>query len=569
MDGIEIRIGDEEICDDFEEVLLNQELDKKDILDAYLKRKSKLNLPYFDDFKKPDVLIKYPTYTEYYENYGPSSQNEVFEEEMTVVEEVVMVQEKQEELPITSPGDIYRKACVKYGAKAYPHVASRLKTAEVNLSHQHFDIPQLKALCVSFEVSDSLSSSQKCHDSFLNLNLSDASLTPEGTRILVSAIGAHSTLTDLDISNNALGSLGAKYICEFLTSNSTLMRLILSGNGFGERDAILFAKALKKNRTLKILDLSHNEFREKGGLHLAMLIAYNRSLLRLSLAWNHLRLKGSATIANALKCTYEVLHNKENVSLVSLDLSWNGFANEGAKVLAHSLVRNKTLQELNLTSNRIEMEGGFALARGIARNTQLKILRVSRNPITITGVCFLLKTLKESAFSSLEVIEVLGVDINRQFEALLEELHSTRPLAVIHDAQVSHGGVYAQRKRKLVATPGDPLALLMEFVKKSGLRLFDLFAQLDKDNSMTVSKAEFRSGVKAIKVPMTETQIDQLVDRLDADKDGEISFSEFLEGQRQFRARVRRRHDSHRPNSSVNREDRPRSSLVNMTRQVS
>lgn len=93
-------------------------------------------------------------------------------------------------------------------------------------------------------------------------------------------------------------------------------------------------------------------------------------------------------------------------------------------------------------------------------------------------------------------LSIQGIDINPQFESLLEALHAVRRVEVIHGAHVRHSDPYAKRKRKPVATPGDPLALLMEYVKKSGLRLFDLFAQLDKDNSMTVSKAEFKLGMK-------------------------------------------------------------------------
>ena len=88
------------------------------------------------------------------------------------------------------------------------------------------------------------------------------------------------------------------------------------------------------------------------------------------------------------------------------------------------------------------------------------------------------------------------IEINPLFERLLDALHRVRKLEVIHGGHVTHGDPYAKRRRRLNTTPGDPMALLMEFVKKSGLRLFDFFAQLDKDNSMSVSKAEFKRGMK-------------------------------------------------------------------------
>ena len=80
-------------------------------------------------------------------------------------------------------------------------------------------------------------------------------------------------------------------------------------------------------------------------------------------------------------------------------------------------------------------------------------------------------------------------------------------LEVIHGGHVRHGDPYGQRRRRQLATPGDPLALLMEHVKKSGLRLFDLFAQLDKDSSMSVTKAEFKRGMKVRGKLLIETHL--------------------------------------------------------------
>ena len=89
-----------------------------------------------------------------------------------------------------------------------------------------------------------------------------------------------------------------------------------------------------------------------------------------------------------------------------------------------------------------------------------------------------------------------GIEVNPHFEGLLEEVQSWRKLRVIHGGHVTHADPYAKRKKKEGTFLGDPLTLMMEFVKKSGLRLFDFFAQLDKDNSMSVTKAEFKRGMK-------------------------------------------------------------------------
>ena len=71
------------------------------------------------------------------------------------------------------------------------------------------------------------------------------------------------------------------------------------------------------------------------------------------------------------------------------------------------------------------------------------------------------------------------------------------PLEVLHGGYVMQGDVYLQqrgkRKKPLL---GDPLTLLYEHVKNSNLRLWDLFAQFDKDKSLSISREEFQNGMK-------------------------------------------------------------------------
>ena len=42
--------------------------------------------------------------------------------------------------------------------------------------------------------------------------------------------------------------------------------------------------------------------------------------------------------------------------------------------------------------------------------------------------------------------------------------------------------------------------LLMVYAQKEGLRLWDVFAQFDKDGSMSISKDEFKHAIKVTKV---------------------------------------------------------------------
>ncbi len=61
------------------------------------------------------------------------------------------------------------------------------------------------------------------------------------------------------------------------------------------------------------------------------------------------------------------------------------------------------------------------------------------------------------------------------------------------------------------AVMGDPLTILMEYVKQSSLRLMDLFAQFDRDNSMSVSKKEFKIGLKVRFIQRENHMVDRCV----------------------------------------------------------
>ena len=90
------------------------------------------------------------------------------------------------------------------------------------------------------------------------------------------------------------------------------------------------------------------------------------------------------------------------------------------------------------------------------------------------------------------------IQVERDFETVLDDIQASgRPLEVLHGGYVMQGDVYLQqrgkRKKPLL---GDPLTLLYEHVKNSNLRLWDLFAQFDKDKSLSISREEFQNGMK-------------------------------------------------------------------------
>jgi len=66
------------------------------------------------------------------------------------------------------------------------------------------------------------------------------------------------------------------------------------------------------------------------------------------------------------------------------------------------------------------------------------------------------------------------------------------------------------------------------------IHMRNAFRMFDQDNSGSISKEEFRAGMKffneALDLPLTEDQIEELLSHLDKNGDGNLSYTEFLEG---------------------------------------
>lgn len=51
------------------------------------------------------------------------------------------------------------------------------------------------------------------------------------------------------------------------------------------------------------------------------------------------------------------------------------------------------------------------------------------------------------------------------------------------------------RFEKAAEKEADPLKLLIQYIEKNNLRIWDLFKAYDKDNSLTVTREEFKNGI--------------------------------------------------------------------------
>lgn len=69
---------------------------------------------------------------------------------------------------------------------------------------------------------------------------------------------------------------------------------------------------------------------------------------------------------------------------------------------------------------------------------------------------------------------------------------------------------------------------LKKLIKSSGKSIDAVFGQFDVDGGGDISASEFRKAIKMIGgLGLTDTEIDRLMQRVDADQDGQVSYQEF------------------------------------------
>ena len=93
------------------------------------------------------------------------------------------------------------------------------------------------------------------------LDVSSNSLTPNGIRIICSAISFHPSVTALDISANGAGDFGelegTMALVTLLTCQKRLSWLSLASSPFNHKGSHLLKDALRENKTLTHLDLTN------------------------------------------------------------------------------------------------------------------------------------------------------------------------------------------------------------------------------------------------------------------------------------------------------------------------
>ncbi|CAH1801710.1 unnamed protein product, partial [Owenia fusiformis] len=303
------------------------------------------------------------------------------------------------------------------------------------------------------------------------------------------------------------------------------------GNHLKDDSAPLFAKVIENNIHLKDVNLSHNDFRGSGAVALGLSLRNNDTIEYMDLSWNHLRGRGAISIGIGLK---------ENLGLKILKLGWNGFANDGAETIGKALARNSTLLELDLTNNRIGTIGLGHIVKGLQKNYTLVALKLGHNPLRMVACETILQSIIKHSSIALKELDLRDIPVSKDFNKLLKQVRQTRIFVTVTGQELV--GDLIEGEDDGLDWNKDPRTVLFEYMKREGFRVIDLFKKLDTDNSNSLTRNEFKNGLLDIEVPLTESQLDKLLDIVDEDKSGDVELnkgtvrlSELINAERQFK----------------------------------
>tara|TARA_B100000780_G_C20873783_1_gene347530 strand:- start:129 stop:533 length:405 start_codon:yes stop_codon:yes gene_type:complete len=119
-------------------------------------------------------------------------------------------------------------------------------------------------------------------------------------------------------------------------------------------------------------------------------------------------------------------------------------------------------------------------------------------------------------------------DFEKEFETMK---FSGKQVINMKKIGTTKGGVQKKAVSKRIGNIGaskwetEIIDKLKKLIKSSGKSIDAVFAQFDVDEGGDISSSEFRKAIKMIGgLGLTDTEIDRLMQRVDADQDGQVSY---------------------------------------------
>ena len=286
------------------------------------------------------------------------------------------------------------------------------------------------------------------------LDMRSMSYGPDGLRplTLVLANSSWRTVTSLFLSGNYLGVEGANHLSLVIETNLSLTELDVSGCGLSDAGVRYLFKALEQNERLEYMDLGDNGITDTGVTYITDLLRakgeraltrphlYPFSLRRVVLATNDITSTGFGVFSSAVTIAH----------LRTVEVSCCKITDDGLRVFAQYLVKNRTIKVIDVSSNLLTADGIWVIAEPLRANESLETLRINDNRLADSGARAIASVLKFNL--SLREVNAAGNGIYSKGAGILIKVLALRlaPIEVhMHGNPCTREKTFLEMEQKL------------------------------------------------------------------------------------------------------------------------
>lgn len=121
--------------------------------------------------------------------------------------------------------------------------------------------------------------------------------------------------------------------------------------------------------------------------------------------------------------------------------------------------------------------------------------KIRGNPITPELAVTIVTVIKETPECRITLLDMGDIEVNEAFITILDDIQMTRKIDVLFGHTLRHGTL-TKRDADAIDYNMNAVDELFKYMYDNNYRVIDLMKWLDKDNSMSVSRSEFKQGMK-------------------------------------------------------------------------
>ena len=377
------------------------------------------------------------------------------------------------------------------------------------------------------------------------LNLSNNKIDDHCCKILFNTLKLCVNLTTLNLSSNKISCDGISYSKEFLSNNSSLQTLVLGRNVLGPDGIAYLTQYIINNHQmiLRTLDISYNGIEINGVKIICEYIKVNSKLISLFIGGNYICDEGAKILAKTLidnsqcKITYLFMENNNITKngakyitkvisyhpfLSSINLKSNNLTDEGVKTIFCSLNPESKVTTLNLSNNNITGISMKYINEYIVHNSFLRQLFFDYNQLD-KSACMLIKDILSNEQSNLKIISLKHCKINENINLIFEGLEKNKKIQILNLSKNEIGNYPEQFERIISCLKNnntlDELILDSNYLDDETLKMITNALKENK-NLQSISLNENQFSKKTISELFTVINQNKLIKKCSLEKCG-------------------------------------------------